>query len=302
MPSFQSFSASIVVEGKPLDEYNVEVTEKEGLATITCWVPSVVGKKYQVQWKDSVVKMISRGKVHIDGINYGGKVVRRINRIQKMSNYRLSPTAVRPFEFSNLRTTDDEESSASVMPPSIGEIELRIQYWCTTGKATSMSEIWSQPEEQTFNEKLKKGIDHQTRLGEIMYSKGRRPCFGKSVGKSFLRFLFRYRPLDVLRAHKIAPPASINTQAHDLLQSSKRPRPSIMVTSMEGNVNSGASEPIEISDEEEDPQREMEKLQRRLYELKAKHPDLRDLKKIKRGSDVASVKIENGGPLFIDLT
>ncbi|KAJ3732402.1 hypothetical protein DFJ43DRAFT_1073754 [Lentinula guzmanii] len=295
MPSFLSFSASIVVEDKPLDEYNVEVTEVEGLATITCWVPSVVGKKYQVQWKDSVVKLISRGTVLIDGINYGGKVVRRINQIQKKSNYRVSPTAVRPFEFSNLRTTDDEESSLLVMPASIGEIELRIQYWCTTGKATSVSEVWLQPEELTYNEKLKKGIDHQTRLGEIMYSKGRR-CFGKSVGKSFLRFLFRYRPLDVLRAHKIAPPALDNTRAPDLrLRSSKRPRPSIMVTSMEGNVNSGASEPIEISDEEEDPQREMEKLQRRLYELKAKHPDLRDRKKTKRGSDVASVKIENGG-------
>ncbi|KAJ3997058.1 hypothetical protein F5050DRAFT_1807174 [Lentinula boryana] len=294
MPSFQSFSASIVAEGKPLDEYNVEVTEKKGLTTITCWVPSVVGKKYQVQWKDSVLQMISRGTVYIDGINFGGKVVRRINQIQNKSSFRLSPTAVRPFEFSSLRTTDDEESSALVMPASIGEIELRIQYWCRTGKATSMPEIIKHGAEMYLLAQSKPMFEWfwLRRLGEIMYSKVNF-CLGKSVGKSFLRFLFRYRPLDVLRAHKIAPPASINTQAPDLLRSSKRPRPSIMVTAMEGNVNSGASEPIEISDEEEDPQREMEKLERRLYELKAKHPDLRDRKKI---TGVASVKIENGGP------
>lgn len=44
MPSYKSFRASIIVDGKPLDEYRPEQSEKHGLTTVTCWVPSVAGK------------------------------------------------------------------------------------------------------------------------------------------------------------------------------------------------------------------------------------------------------------------
>ncbi|KAJ3865922.1 hypothetical protein EV359DRAFT_80050 [Lentinula novae-zelandiae] len=254
MPSYKSFRASIIVDGKPLDEYRPEQSEKHGLTTVTCWVPSVAGKQYQTE---QAVE---------------GQVMKKRNKARIKEGLRISPTSSRLFEFALLKMTDDEDSSALDMPGNIGEIELRIRYW---------------------------SIDHQTRFGTTVYDeKPSYKIFGEPIGKYFLRFVFRYRPLEVLRAHGIAPPAAPTSQTNDLPQSSKRPRPSSMQ-----DIRPGSPGIIEISDDDDDPQKEMEKLQRHLDELRAKHPDIRDRKRVKREPAVASIKTEQPKePVFIDLT
>ncbi|KAJ3888119.1 hypothetical protein GG344DRAFT_80072 [Lentinula edodes] len=258
MPSYKSFRAYIIVDGKPLDEYSTEQSTKDGLTTVTCWVPSVAGKQYQTE-QDVEDKL---------------------------------------FEFALMKLTDDEDSFALDMPGNIGEIELRIRYWSQSGRAI-WEKISKPPEEETYNELTKKGIDHQTRFGTTVYDE--KPSYknlGEPIGKYFLRFVFRYRPLEVLRAHGIAPPAPSTSQTNDLPQSSNRPRSS----SMQG-VRPGSLGIIEISDDDDDPQKEMENLQRRLDELRAKHPDIRDRKRVKREPGVASIKTEQPKePVFIDLT
>lgn len=44
MPTYQSFSAYIVVDGKPLDEHNVKISVVAGMTTVLCWIPSETGK------------------------------------------------------------------------------------------------------------------------------------------------------------------------------------------------------------------------------------------------------------------
>ncbi|KAJ4477516.1 hypothetical protein J3R30DRAFT_3486766 [Lentinula aciculospora] len=295
MPSYKSFFASVVADGEPLDEYNIETSEKDGLTTVYCWVPSIAGKQYEIQWKDLVLKETSDGQVRIDGNKCGGKVLIKKNGVATKRGFRTSLTSSKPFIFSDLKMTDDEDPFALGMPGNIGEIELRIQYFPLSGQRTPYK-VKSLPAEQTYNEKAKKGIDHQTRFGDIVFNE--RPVsslHGKHIGKVFLKFLFRYRPLDVLRAHGIAPPAR-----NDLPRPSKRPRS----PAMEG-VNPSIAEIIEISDEDT-PQKEIEKLQRRLDELEAKHPDIRDRKKVKREPGIVTVKTEgsehSGEPVLIDLT
>ncbi|KAJ3909098.1 hypothetical protein F5879DRAFT_934666 [Lentinula edodes] len=306
MPSYKSFRAYIIVDGKPLDEYSPEKSTKDGLTTVTCWVPSVAGKviflqisvQYQVRWKDTVFKGTSNGRFRIDGTSCGGQVIKKRNKAMIKKGLHISPTSSRLFEFALMKLTDDEDSFALDMPGNIGEIELRIRYWSQTGRAIR-EKISKPPEEETYNESTKKGIDHQTRFGTTAYDE--KPSYknlGEPIGKYFLRFVFRYRPLEVLRAHGIAPPAPSTSQTNDLPQSSKRPRSS----SMQG-VRPGSLGIIEISDDDDDPQKEMENLQRRLDELRAKHPDTRDRKRVKRESGVASIKTEQPKePVFIDLT
>ncbi|KAJ3882059.1 hypothetical protein F5051DRAFT_500742 [Lentinula edodes] len=289
MPSYKSFRAYIIVDGKPLDEYSTEKSTKDGLTTVTCWVPSVAGKVIFLQI--SVLR-------HIHGTRCGGQVIKKRNKARIKKGLRISPTSSRLFEFALMKLTDDEDSFALDMPGNIGEIELRIRYWSQTGRAI-WEKISKPPEEETYNELTKKGIDHQTRFGTTVYDE--KPSYknlGEPIGKYFLRFVFRYRPLEVLRAHGIAPPAPSTSQTNDLPQSSKRPRSS----SMQG-VRPGSLGIIEISDDDDDPQKEMENLQRRLDELRAKHPDIRDRKRVKREPGVASIKTEQPKePVFIDLT
>jgi len=72
----------------------------------------------------------------------------------------------------------------------------------------STAHLYQVPVEQKFNEKAKKGIDHQTRFGDVVQDRGDvHAVRTKRLGKDVVRFIFRYRPLEVLRAQGIAPQA-----------------------------------------------------------------------------------------------
>ncbi|KIK55459.1 hypothetical protein GYMLUDRAFT_231019 [Collybiopsis luxurians FD-317 M1] len=300
MPTFESFLASIVVDGEPLDEYNVETSSNaDGLTIVTCWIPSEAGKKYEVHWTDLRFKYPSDGQIYVDGHHCGGKVLQRRNQIMNKKGIRASPTTVKLFQFSPLNMTDDDEASMIDMPRNIGQIKLRIRYWRLPKAGDGgLCKGQSVPSEQVFSEKAKKGIDHQTRFFETAIDT--KPVYnvgGKARGKYFLEFHFRYRPLDVLRAHGIAPPPSPPASQSG---PGKRRR-----SSLHEDVKPQIAEVIEISDnEDEDPQKEIERLQARLDELRTKHPETRARKKIKRDPDAIRVKMElsvSGSP-FVDLT
>ncbi|KIK55458.1 hypothetical protein GYMLUDRAFT_87643 [Collybiopsis luxurians FD-317 M1] len=303
MPTFKSFSASIVVEGKHLNEYNVETSSNaNGLTIVTCWIPSEAGKKYEVNWTDSYFKHPSDGQVYVDGHYCGGKVLRRKNEIMNQKGIRESPTSVKLFQFSLLNMTDNDETSMIDMPRDIGQIKLRIQYWQLPKAGDGgLYKGQSVPSEQIFNEKAKKGIDHQTRFFETATTKPAYNVGGKALGKCFLEFHFRYRPLDVLRAHGIAPPPPPSAASPASQSGLGKRRRSPVHEDLKPQV----AEVIEIlDDEDEDPRKEIARLQARLDELRTRHPDTRDRKKIKHDPDAIRVKMEHpmSGPLFIDLT
>ncbi|KAF9062864.1 hypothetical protein BDP27DRAFT_1427456 [Rhodocollybia butyracea] len=306
MLSFESFSASIVVDGQPLNEYNVETSSKRGCTTVTCWIASEAGKQYKVHWKDTACTVANEGAVYVDGAYCGSKILHNghNSRVKIVQGIKTSPTSLRPFEFSHLNMTDNEDAGLE-MPINVGQIELRFRRWqrvCATGKGPSggISGGLSLPAERTFNEKAKKGIDHQTKFGEAVGIPISKTTCGRATGEAFLQFHFRYRPLAVLQAHGIAPPPQTTSSSSHSSRAKKRPR-----EDSTGDVKLAVRDIVEIESDDDDPEKEMERLQARMNELKAKHGDRVDCKKVKREPDERTVKREGGssiGPLFIDLT
>ncbi|KIK55473.1 hypothetical protein GYMLUDRAFT_76543 [Collybiopsis luxurians FD-317 M1] len=105
------------------------------------------------------------------------------------------------------------------------------------------SDFYQVPPEQKFNEKAKKGIDHQTKFGDaVIHGLRIRSIKVIPLGREVVRFCFRYRPLEVLRAHGIAPPAPASS-------SKKRRAPSIGE-----DVKPQIPDVIVISDSEDEKQ------------------------------------------------
>ncbi|KAF5375821.1 hypothetical protein D9757_011184 [Collybiopsis confluens] len=260
------------------------------MTTVTFWIPSEAGKKYEIHWKDTDFKRMTIGRVYIDGNYCGNKICRNKGRFLTLSGFRQSATSISPFRFSHLNSTDDDEGSLE-MPRDVGQIELRIQnYMIEKPYRPENYQGKALPVAQTISEKAKKGIDHTTSFSETINS----PVnlfHGKLIGNPFLCVQFRYRPIGVLRAHGIAPPIPATAQAEIPAPSRKRCRSS----SQEQDKKPVIAETIEISEDDDDALQELERLQARMNELRAKHMNRKDRKKIKREHEPIRVKAESSG-------
>ncbi|KAF5375822.1 hypothetical protein D9757_011185 [Collybiopsis confluens] len=295
MPTHLSFSASVVVDGAPLKEYNVETVKKGEMTTVTCWIPSEAGKRYEIQWKDSICEQSTQGNLYIDGHGCGSSIARKKNKIMIKRGLRPSETTLSPFEFAPLKMTDDDEAATLEMPRDVGQIKLRIRNFRVEGR-----EAWSTgvalPILQTYSEKAKKGIDHLTSFSGIISGPKKTACIiGQPTGPTFLQFCFRYRPIGILRAQGIAPPL-VTAQAEPSSRSRKRARSSPK-EAVEASETGGA---LKISDGED----EIERLQARLDELRAKRPNTSGRKKIKLEPEQTRIKPDPSGSerIVIDLT
>lgn len=123
MPTYQSFSTYIVVDGKRLSEHNAKISVAAGVTTVLCWIPSETGKvcggyivhvsywnqllwqRYKVHWKDTIFATSTSGRVYVDGNFCAGSVMQAKNRAVIKMGIRQSPTSVRPFVFSWLNVT-----------------------------------------------------------------------------------------------------------------------------------------------------------------------------------------------------
>jgi hypothetical protein len=120
----QGFSAGVVVDHVPLQEYNVSFSEDGKVAT--CWIaseaekvnflyhgcaanhPATTIQKFSVKWTDLQGVVITAGKVKVDGISCG--VTSNDPRTSKtntsrIKHIRVSDTSVRPLMFSPLELT-----------------------------------------------------------------------------------------------------------------------------------------------------------------------------------------------------
>ncbi|KAK7031159.1 hypothetical protein VNI00_013574 [Paramarasmius palmivorus] len=277
MVSFAEFSAWINIEGHKAQEYGVEVSEAE--KTVTCWIPSEEGKAFEICWDDSSRFSATTGSVRVDG-NLCGREIRLIDqtRCSRRRGIRVSSNMIRPFIFSRVKTTDDDNdvTASSSNTAEVGEISVAIIRTRVLTKSSGKPKTHHIPHSQTFHEKSKKAIDHQTSFGEAVVStttKWKSQHYGSTVAT----FRFKYRPLAMLQANGIASPPS---------PTRKRP------------LDVHPDDVIEISDGSGEEQ-ELERLQARVEELEAR----RSRKRIKAESGVKKeVKREPiiGG--FIDLT
>ena len=159
MPTFESFFGSIVVDGKPLDEYNVETSEVDGVTTVACWVSSEAGKvpihisvafhvkgisgqQNEAHWKDARCKLAGDGQLYIVWNSCRGKVLKQRNQVRKKSGFRVFPTFSKSLAWIQTgiinsgfpRLTEHrgnllEDDVLEISSCNIGLVELRgIQY------------------------------------------------------------------------------------------------------------------------------------------------------------------------------
>ncbi|KAJ7472668.1 hypothetical protein FB451DRAFT_1469566 [Mycena latifolia] len=269
------FAASVSVEGVELTEFAVEYSA-DGIGAIG-WIPSESGKQFHVKFKN--MKAISNyrvsGTVFVDGIDCGRKsmVAKCDPRISTggRDSVATSPDTRRPLIFSKQALTDDDAYLNAAISPDLGTIKVVL----THVKPVDSKRTWGEVlvgrrfETPVLHERSKKAMGHSVQFGPEFYSGLNRQNESYPI-KDLVTFIFKYRPIELLRAEGIAPPA---------------PREEMTVK-------------MDV-DADEAHEAEIKKLEARLVELKNKK------KQVKQ--EPSEVKIKTEEPTFkpaevIDLT
>ncbi|KAJ8092877.1 hypothetical protein PM082_023510 [Marasmius tenuissimus] len=287
MPSFREFKAWIMIERVPANEFGVEASGVLG-NTIACWIPSEEGKSFSIHICDNLVSKPTIIEYFIDGNRCGSTILRgQAPRSGCKHGFRVSPEHVRPFIFSRMVTTDDDDASileaSTGCSQDTGEIKVVIRHAMMLSGTPRQPRSKPAPSQQTFSEKSKKGIDHQTGFGAPEVRRARFTN-ARSVGDPIVTFCFKYRPLAMLQANDIA-----STPAASQAERKKRP--------LSPPKDRAAAD---IYDVDQDPDsEEVARLEARLKELRAKRPQ----KRVKVEHD-PKIKCERSqeGPEVIDLT
>ncbi|KAJ6594442.1 hypothetical protein B0H19DRAFT_61919 [Mycena capillaripes] len=220
MPQSDGFSAWITVEGAQAPEFDVRAANK----TVTCWIPSEVGKKFSLHWSNLSVPGLTGGRVVVDGHNCDGQILAQTRRptSTSMSGINETTTSLRHFMFGSLDITDDDAVPESNPDESLGTIALEI--WNVEKKDVEPS-IWAgmmAPPPKKIHERSKKAVTQQIGFVNVLThsailtvqahrfcdSVARKPAKVVSCKWTdrIVTFLFKYRPFDLLRANGIAPP------------------------------------------------------------------------------------------------
>ncbi|TRM64535.1 hypothetical protein BD626DRAFT_492155 [Schizophyllum amplum] len=204
----------IEVDGKPLKEFGVEVSEdgKKGSA----WIPSKIGQDFAVAWNDPDRTRATSGCLSIDGANCGRyllKANRQCNKFSKGS-IRTSPTERRALQFGALQLTDDESCLAKDHQ-KVGEISLELWRCRVLGPGPRLQGS-SVGEPSRVHEKTKKGLAHAVNFGAVKHIRPSRGTSTRNLDKeAMVTFTFRYRGIDILRANGIAAPEERSTSYDD---------------------------------------------------------------------------------------
>ncbi|KAL1758668.1 hypothetical protein FB107DRAFT_271863 [Schizophyllum commune] len=197
----------IEADGKPLEEYGVEVSE-DG-KRCTAWIPSKAGQEFVVHLRDPDLARSTLGAIYTDGHNVGGPVLEafRSPTLQHVSRagVNISPTEIRNFKFGEVKLTDDDTYLSQDMK-SVGEV--RFELWlCHVGRFVVPTVRPQITETTKMHERSKKGLAHAVAFSET--KRLERPTnfveATKLGGEPLATFTFRYRSLEMLRANGIAP-------------------------------------------------------------------------------------------------
>ncbi|KAK0236207.1 hypothetical protein EDD85DRAFT_839830 [Armillaria nabsnona] len=206
MPRHDNFSAWITIEGVETEEYQVE---KDG-SKVTCWIASEENKTFEIHFKLHGAPIPLTATPYVDGATYSRKLVHSNPHQQyEFSGVRVSETTRRPYKFSRLTLTDNDDAFNQSMQ-NVGDIKVEIsRVQVHRIQHTHGPRVYKPiPDAGEYSEKTKKGIDHQVDFGDPVVTHRTLPqhYHAVPVGNPLVVFCFKYRPLGVLRALDIAPP------------------------------------------------------------------------------------------------
>ncbi|KAJ7592559.1 hypothetical protein C8J56DRAFT_1161692 [Mycena floridula] len=313
----KEFTVWIEIEGTKAKEYGFEMSKnKDGVDVAACWIPSEHGKKFAIHCSYEDLAITFNSRAYVDGTDCGkqSRIAGRPVTPIVFHLLRTSETTKKPFIFTHLDLTDDDQYLDQSVSETFGRIELRLNKAYLDRRQNLPSREYSLPEKKLFHERSKKVFLHRIGQYSLKASVVKRAqtqdSFGDDISAEPSRrfqitrrsdpiahFQFKYRTLDQLMANGIAPRdtlMSANTSG-----GSKRKRASSTSASTVEPISGPGDNDnaIELSDDEPDPA-EIQRLQERLAKLQEKTAR-NEAKRVKREPEVKREIIRGD---FIDLT
>ncbi|KZP09231.1 hypothetical protein FIBSPDRAFT_242273 [Athelia psychrophila] len=253
----QGFKVWIALGGTEIACSGIE--KRDDGKEVTCWVASEEGKEFTVNWTKPahLAKTAMRGPVQVDDIKTGGMLMQEEHEagfVYSARGLTISSTSFKPFVFGSLKLTDDDKFLDANPSTRLGDIMLSI--WRV--QVTSLKEAAqvTPPQEQHVHERTKKATMHRVKLGNETQSSGIiKKATTKDLDKHpIVTFVFKYRPLDVLKANGIVPtPVGTKRKASD------EPKQEVSEDEVEGPDG--------------DKTAEIKKLEKKLHTLRSKPSD-----------------------------
>lgn len=219
MPKLGNYEVWIRVDGEKLPEYGMLNNSASGTTEITCWIPSEVGKAFEICYKDSIRAFATGTSIVMDGNLCHGAGLILLSRQEKPLSksdtlvhrgVTVSNDSYRPFVFSSCQLTDDDGFISLSSDP--GQITIIVEQ-CAVGKQKkSFRKSFPKPfPKPMVHERAKKGIVQSVELGPERFQKATRTRTTTTIQR-LVTFKFKYRPLDVLQADGIAPCSTSNNR------------------------------------------------------------------------------------------
>ncbi|KAJ7787737.1 hypothetical protein B0H14DRAFT_2952142 [Mycena olivaceomarginata] len=186
--------AWISVDGVELPEFAVEYSADGKEAS--CWIPSECDKQFAVEFKNTrSSSWQTNAEINVDGIQCG-------------SNNMYCRDHRHPQITSGSRNSflDDDNLLNAAISPELGSIKVQMR------KVISVPSRRRQPvwpgdsfESKVLHERSKKAMGHSVQFGAA-YPAINSQADPIEVIAELATFVFKYRPLELLRAQGIAPP------------------------------------------------------------------------------------------------
>ncbi|KLO19492.1 hypothetical protein SCHPADRAFT_935288 [Schizopora paradoxa] len=215
MPSNDAYSASIIVDGNALEEYEVEGKD----AVLSCWIASEAGKNFSVRLTGAMSDVSLAWHIYIDGKWMKGCVYHASSGPlnQTSRGYPSDENTFQMFTFSQVSLTDDDSiASPDLDLSNLGTIEIRISRAEFTKDPNQSPLIPSTSNITTIHERSKKLAMHRVSLTETKQK--RTGIIYKTrllESNPHACFVFKYRPKDFLISQGIAPGLEDETESQE---------------------------------------------------------------------------------------
>ncbi|KAF9223803.1 hypothetical protein BS17DRAFT_781217 [Gyrodon lividus] len=242
MLNLGGISAWVEVDGQELEQYGVaEDLEKN---EVTCWIATQVGKNFSVVYRDNAQhrEHSLSSCLRLDGTDVPGRVLRPATVMSHSANFEkkfrtviqkdhvVSATSVRPFIFSKLELTDEDEYFGQASK-HLGDIQLVIDSVeiSQPGMLATNSDVFDQGK---VHERSKKAVSHCVScvnclfgwqyLKKLPFRYGQEmkttPNYVVSVrhlhAAPLATFTFKYRDYSLLQASGIIPKPPAAKEQH----------------------------------------------------------------------------------------
>ncbi|KAK6996511.1 hypothetical protein R3P38DRAFT_1963845 [Favolaschia claudopus] len=219
------FHAWVSTDGIELAEFAVEYSA-DGIHA-SCWIPSECGKKLSTHYEGTEPEqpLSLNVEVTVDGIACGSHTLRCLPCLNVASGSRdsVATSAItrRPLMFARQVLTDDDDLLTAAISPELGTIRIEMRdvqsrpHWRTRDSTWNNFSLGP----QVLHERSKKAIEHSVQFGDE-YLTANHVGDPIEVIQVLATFVFKYRPIELLRAQGIAP----RPQARDRGRDSKDSR------------------------------------------------------------------------------